>query len=91
MIRIAALTCCVILAACSATTPPPAVELRTVEVKVPVPAPCLPADKIPPAPEFISGKLTGDAVRDLDTVAASAIRLRSWGDAMHAALVACAQ
>ncbi len=77
------------LAACGATTPPPAVEIRTQRVEIPVAAACIDKSKIPAEPERIAGKLTGDARRDLDTVAASAIELRSWGQALRAMMVAC--
>lgn len=79
------------LTACThADTPPPAIDVRIQRVEIPVPAPCLAKDKIPAEPEHIAGKLTGDARHDLDLVSASAIRLRSWGEAMQAALRACA-
>lgn len=79
------------LSACATTKlPPPAVELRTVRVEIPVAQPCLAAEQIPPVPPRIADQLTGDARHDLDLVSASALRLRSWGEQMHAALVACA-
>lgn len=78
------------LTACThADTPPPAIDVRIQRVEIPVPAPCLAKDKIPAEPEHIADKLTGDARRDLDLVAANALRLRAWGDKMRAALLAC--
>lgn len=80
------------LSACSITKlPPSAVELHAVRVEIPVPMPCLRADQIPAEPERIASKLTGDAAHDLDLVSASALRLRSWGQRMMAALEACAK
>ena len=81
----------VALTGLSACSRPGGIEVRTVEVKVPVAVPCLRADQIPSEPEKIAGRLTGDAQRDLDIVTASALRLRAWGEAMRAALLACAQ
>lgn len=92
MMRIVGLVLIGMLAACStAKTPPPAVEVRTVTKTIPVPVPCLAKADIPAEPEHVADRLTGDARHDLDIVAASAIRLRLWGQAMHAALVACAE
>src|SRR5688572_9512007 len=60
-----------IAAGCSATATPPAVELRTIEIRVPVPQPCLSAEQIPAEPPRIASQLNGDARHDLDLVAAS--------------------
>ncbi|MBO9713170.1 hypothetical protein [Sphingomonas sp.] len=73
-----------LLAACSTATQPPRI------VEVPVPVACLPAAKIPDPPRFDAVALTGNAVHDLDLVTAHALRLRAWGEGLHAALVACA-
>ncbi|QQV76540.1 hypothetical protein H5J25_13920 [Sphingomonas aliaeris] len=67
----------------------PAVEVRTVTIDRPVPVPCVKRSAIPAEPPKISGKLTGDARRDLDTVTASAVRLRSWGVELVAILSGC--
>lgn len=75
-----------LLAACQ--TPEPGVQV--IEVEVPVPQPCLPADQIPEEPAMISNMLTGIATDDLPIVAASALRLRAWGRELHAAHAACA-
>jgi hypothetical protein len=79
------------LAGCGAATPPPAVEIRTVTVEKPVAVPCVKIADLPAEPEKVAGKLTGDARRDLDTVSASALRLRSWGREMRAMLVGCSK
>lgn len=78
-----------LLAACASTTPPPAVEIRTQRVEIPVSVPCLDKASIPPEPAKIGNSLTGDARRDLDLVAASALDLRSWGRALRAMMVEC--
>lgn len=75
------------LAACS-TGPEPGIEVRTVEV--PVPQPCLPAGEIPAEPGTVQHLLNGAAAHDLAIVAESALKLRAWGQEMHAALTACA-
>lgn len=75
------------LAACS--TPNQGVQIRTVEV--PTPVPCLDRSQIPAEPERVGDKLTGYAAADLQIVSASALKLREWGRAMHAALLACAE
>ena len=80
-------------AGCTATTPPPAVEVRTIEVKVPVPVACLTAEQmnalIAREPARVNAQLNGDARHDLDLVAASAIRLRAYAGELRAALKAC--
>lgn len=82
------------LASCSATTPPPAVEVRTVEVKVPVPVACISAEQyrqlIDREPAKVAAQLNGDARHDLDVISASAIRLRAYAGELRAALKACA-
>lgn len=75
------------LTACSQTAEP-GIEVRTVEV--PVPQPCLPADQIPDEPATVGALLNGAAAHDLAIIAESALKLRAWGQEMHAALVACA-
>ncbi len=89
MTRALAVAAALALAGCAKTTPP-AVELRVQKVEVPVPQPCLAADRIPAEPPRIANELTGDARHDLDLVAASALRLRAWGETMTAVLRACA-
>ena len=76
------------LSAC-AQTPPPAIEVRTVTVEVPIATSCVRAADIPTEPATISDKLTGNASADLNTVAASAVRLRAWGRTLVALLGAC--
>jgi starvation-inducible outer membrane lipoprotein len=81
-----------LLAGCSHTAaPPPAVEIRTIEILKPVAVACIDKSAMPTEPAKIGGKLTGDARRDLDLVAAHALRLRSWGRAMAAMLSGCAK
>ena len=70
---------------------PPAVEVRTITVDRPVAVSCLKLSDIPAEPAKIGDKLTGDARRDLDLVAGSATRLRSWGLTMAAMLRGCAK
>ena len=79
------------LSACASrpAAAPPAVEVRTVTIDRPVLVPCVKRSAIPAEPPKISGKLTGDARRDLDTVTASAVRLRSWGVELVAILTVC--
>lgn len=75
------------LAACS--TMKPGVEIRRVEV--PVPMPCIPRDQIPDEPQRVGDALTGNAAADLQIVSASALQLREWGQKMRGALLACAE
>ncbi|MEG3086197.1 hypothetical protein [Sphingomonas sp. PB4P5] len=80
------------LSACSKPDlPPPAVEVRTVTVDRVVTAACVKASDIPQEPAKVGDKLTGDARRDLDTVSASAMRLRAWGMIAVAMLRGCAR
>lgn len=77
-------------AACSTTPcPPPAISVRTVEVVKPVPVACVKPEQVPAMPPRVGDDLTGDAQRDLDVVAASAIRLRAALDQALALLGAC--
>ena len=81
----------VLLAGCAQTPPPkPGIQVIYRDVKIPVAVPCVAAKDVPTEPSKIAGKLTGDARRDLDTISANAIRLRSWGRVMSAMLLGCA-
>lgn len=82
------LICLAALALSACATTQPGIQIRTVEV--PVPEPCLPADEIPPEPPRINELLTGDPAHDISIVAASALRLRAWGQELSAAMKACA-
>lgn len=84
--RFSLLMCAALLSACSHSEP--GIEVRTVEV--PVPVACLPADKIPAEPARVGDRLTGEPAVDLAIVSSSALALRAWGQTMHAALTACA-
>lgn len=66
----------------------PGIEVRTVEV--PVPVPCMAKDQIPAEPATVGAQLTGNPAIDLPIVVKSALELRVWGRSMHAPLVACA-
>ena len=77
------------LPAAMCETREPGVEVRTVQV--PVPAPCVAVEDIPPEPPTVGDHLTGDKARDFDIVVPSALSLRAWGRWMHAALAACAE
>jgi len=82
------------LAGCSTTqtsAPLPGIKVVTQRIEVPVSMPCVKTSDLAPEPEKVAGKLTGDARRDLDTVAASATRLRAWGQSLRAVLIGCAK
>lgn len=70
---------------------PPAVVIKTVEVRVPVPVACVAPAAIPAMPAPVGDRLTGDAVGDLDLVAQSAIALRVALDKALALLTGCVQ
>ena len=76
-----------LLSACK-TTPGP-VEVRVQRVMVPISVSCIAPGQIPKAPPRIGGQLNGDSQHDLNVVAASAVRLRAYGDVLLALLVAC--
>jgi len=80
----------VLLAGC-ATAPvaKPAVEIKEVRVNIPVPTPCVKKEQIPAEPEKVGDKIVGDPRRDLDTISASALRLRAWGKTLAAILIGC--
>jgi hypothetical protein len=51
---------------------------------------CVSRDQqIPPEPPKIHDKLTGDASKDVGTLAGSAIRLRAWGEGLQTILDGC--
>ena len=75
------------LSACK-TTPGP-VEVRTVFVNVPVSVSCIKPGMVPAPPPKIGALLNGDSQHDLNLVAASAIRLRAYGDVLLALVSAC--
>ena len=55
-----------------------------------VSVPCVSKDQALPAePERIKDKLTGQADRDLQIVAGSAVRLRAWGEGLSSILEGC--
>lgn len=81
----------VALAGCAGHVPPPAIEVRTVEVKVPVPVPCVNRSDIAPEPAHVANRLTGQAKHDLLVVDQSALELRTWGQGMAAQLIACSR
>ena len=75
------------LSACK-TTPGP-VEVKTVFVNVPVSVACVKPSQVPAPPPKIGQLLNGDSQHDLNLVAASAIRLRAYGDVLLALVTAC--
>lgn len=80
----------VLLAACQTTQP--AVQVR--EVEVPVPVPCLSRAQMEEdrfqEPPLVGDRLTGDEAVDLSIVSASALLLRAWGKELLAAHEGCA-
>lgn len=79
------------LAGCAGHTPPPSIEVRTVEVKVPVSVPCVDRKDIAPEPPLVASLLTGYAGHDLLVVDQSALALRTWGQGLAAQLIACSR
>lgn len=85
-----AIIAALLLSGCATRTQvPPAVEVRTVEVKVPVPTACVDPKSVPGEPEKVGERLNGKAAHDLDVIAGSAIRLRQWGRELFALLKPC--
>lgn len=77
-----------------ATIPQPAVEIRTVEV--PVPVACLSAEQLAqmPEPPLVGdqlGRTPETAEADRDILGASALLLRAWGRELFAAHAGCAE
>ena len=90
--KFAVVTACLALSAC-ATTSQPAVQIRTVEV--PVPVACLTQEQLDelPEPALVGdrlGRTPETAEQDRDILAASALRLRVWGRTLYFANLACA-
>lgn len=85
-----ALVALVALAGCTRPdVSPPAIEVRVQRVEVPVPVPCVDAKSVPAEPGKVGGQLNGQAARDLDLVAASALQLRQWGRELKALIAPC--
>lgn len=76
-----------LLSACK-TTPGP-VEVRVQRVLTPVSVSCIKPGQIPKAPPKIGNLMNGDAQHDLNLVAASAVRLRAYGDVLLALVTGC--
>lgn len=88
--RLAVALAALALAGCAhRPAPPPAVVVKTVTIDRPIATMCVDATQIPEVPERVGDQLTGDAARDLDLVAASAIRLRAALDEALALLDGC--
>lgn len=77
------------LAGCGGQLPPPEIRVERVEIDRPVAVSCVKAEDIPAIPARVGDQLTGDAVRDLDLIAANALRLRAALDQAVALLVGC--
>lgn len=85
-----ALVALVALAGCARPdVAPPAIEVRTVQVKVPTPVPCVDAKSVPAEPGKVGGQLNGQAAHDADILAASALQLRQWGRELKSLLTPC--
>jgi hypothetical protein len=55
-----------------------------------VSTPCISkGQQLPEAPPKIHDKLTGQADRDIQIVAGSAVRLRAWGEGLNTILEGC--
>lgn len=76
-----------LLSACK-TTPGP-VEVRVQTVRVPVSVSCVKPGMVPSPPPKIGQLLNGDAQHDLNLLAASAVRLRAYGDVLLSLVRAC--
>jgi hypothetical protein len=88
-LRFAVVGAALALAACSTTpTARPVVE-KIVTVEKPIPVACVDKSKVPVEPKHVAGDLNGQAVHDLDVIAASAIELRGWGETLAALIGPC--
>jgi hypothetical protein len=82
------LTPCLALLLCACGPKAPiAVEVRTVEV--PVPVACVDPASIPAEPPKVGSQLTGNPVVDILVLAESALELRRWGQEQNALLQGC--
>lgn len=73
------------LAACTE----PGIEVRTVEVLVEKPVPCINKKDVPPEPPKVGDTLTGDAQVDLNIVSVSALSLRKTLNELYAIVEGC--
>ena len=84
--KMAIVAACLALAAC-AGTPPPVIQVKTVEVDLPVATRCVDPAKVPaPVPGTV---LSGDAVRDVAALARTDLALRSSVDQLMALIGPC--
>ena len=83
------LACSLLMAGCSTTQPVPAVISRPVEVKIPVPVPCISA--IPAGPDFMTDRvlLQGSGAQVFDKVWADHKMRQDYEGELLAALTAC--
>jgi hypothetical protein len=89
-VKIAIAFAALALAGCATTrAAEPAVEVRTVEVRVPVAVRCVDPADVPAEPAQVGSRLSGQAAHDADLLASSAIQLRQWGRELRALITPC--
>jgi len=79
--------CLALMLTACASNEPIAVQIK--EVQVPVPVPCAKAEQIPPEPGKVGDQLTGNPVTDAMILAESALELRKWGGELEALVNGC--
>ena len=72
------LALCLLLTGCATTQRP-----------LPTPVACVAPADIPPEPEQVRDRLTGNAQADVGIIAVSALELRIWGRGLRALLEGC--
>lgn len=80
--------CAILLAACAATEPIKPVE--TIEVRIPVPVPCV--DQVPDVPKSVMpDPISADLAQLAAGAASDVYALRAYSERAHALLLQCAQ
>lgn len=83
------LACSFLLAACAAPVVPPLMNTQTVEVKVPVPVPCV--DAIPVGPTILTDKqlMSGSGAQVVDQLWIEHLQTRDYVARLVAVLIVC--
>jgi len=90
--RLMILALCATLAACGTDgCPPPTPQIKPVEVDKIVATPCVDKGSIANEPIFDRSRLTHKAKHDILIVSDEEMKLRTWGEGMHAQLIGCAK
>lgn len=87
----AVLAACVVAGCATEPQRPVVAEIRTVEVRVPIPVPCVASDKIPERPRTALPEASADIARKAAGASAEVRALDQQNKELRALLLACAK